>query len=237
MLPTPFGSALTDYQLGNVSASFVIERSDGYQETIAAALFFDDLVFTDIEDFALRRCSGHVLDVGACAGRHSLALRRLGCTTTSLEIESACREIMESRGLQNVRIGDINEFRDGRYDTVLMLANGAGVFGTIDRLKAFLARLPTLLQPGGKLLCDSTDISQSDSPELTEYRLKNIENGELQGKVVYRIKRGELQGKKFPWLYLSYEELSKYAHESGLNCSLLYEGLAGQYLAEISPLE
>lgn len=236
MLETPFGSALTAYHRGDQSSSFVIERSDGHCETVPASIFFEDRQFTNLESIALASCYGHVLDVGACAGRHSLALRRSGLKTTSLEIEESCREIMEAKDLDNIIIGDINNLKDCKFDTILMLANGAGIFGTEDSLKAFLLRLPSLLETGGKMLCDSTDISASDSPDLAAYRLRNIKNGEPQGKVVYRISRGELLGPDFSWLYFSFAELSSYCMEAGLNCSILHQGENGQFLAEVSPV-
>lgn len=73
--------------------------------------------------------------------------------TTPLSVET-----MKERGVKKVL--EQNFFTlEGQYDTILMLMNGIGIVGTLERMPEFFRQLDKILAPGGQVLCDSSDIS------------------------------------------------------------------------------
>ena len=46
----------------------------------------------------------------------------------------------------------------GKYDTLLLLMNGTGIAGKLERLPSLLNRLKELLADGGQILVDSSDL-------------------------------------------------------------------------------
>ena len=110
-----------------------------------------------LEKLALRQARGHVLDVGAGAGCHSLALQDMGIRTTAIDISPLSVATMRQRGVMHVVEQDFWQMT-GSFDTILMLMNGIGIAGSSNRLPAFFAHLATLLAPGGQVLADSTDV-------------------------------------------------------------------------------
>ena len=67
-------------------------------------------------------------------------------------------ETMKERGIKNVLEQDFFTLK-GQFETILMLMNGIGIVGTLERLPKFFRQLDNILAPGGQVLCDSSDIS------------------------------------------------------------------------------
>ena len=232
---TPFAKALLACHQGDRNARFVISRDDGFAQPVPVSVFYEDGTFPGLETRALSLCRGRVLDVGACAGRHSLALRKLGHEVTSLEVEPECEGILRSRGLKDVVIADIMNWTGRRFDTVLMLMNGIGMVGNPDGLDRFLARLPVLLQPGGCLLCDSVDVTLTNDPVHAAYREANGTAGRSPGQQSFRIIFGNETGKPFEWLHIAPDLLTGHCAKAGLSSEIVYREPGGHYLARILP--
>ena len=56
----------------------------------------------ELEWIALQHCRGRILDIGAGAGSHSLALQQLGQEVTALEISPLAAGIIKARGVSQV---------------------------------------------------------------------------------------------------------------------------------------
>ena len=94
----PFSNALSAYHAGDHSVSFVLKRDDGFEEKMSASVFFLDKEFSTLEMNALELCKGHVLDIGAGTGRHSLELIKRGFSVTALDISPKLEKIMSQKG-------------------------------------------------------------------------------------------------------------------------------------------
>ena len=112
----------------------------------------------EIERKALDMAKGKTLDVGAGSGCHSLVLQEKGIDVTAIDISPLSVETMKERGVMKVMEQDFFTMQ-GKYDTILMLMNGIGIVGTLERLPKFFRQLDNILAPGGLVLCDSSDIS------------------------------------------------------------------------------
>lgn len=233
---TPFAAALLAYHRGQQDARFTIVRDDGFAQTVPVALFFEHDKFPALEAAALALCQGSILDAGAGAGRHSLALRTRGRDVTALEIEPECETILRARGLEQVSIGDIMAWSGPRFDTILMLMNGIGMVGTPDQLDHLLAGLPSRLQLGGRLLCDSIDVTLTDDPVHVAYREANLKAGREPGQQFFRIGFGGAWGEPFTWLHIDPETLARHCTRAGLACAIVFREPDGRYLARIERL-
>jgi hypothetical protein len=75
----PYGRSLLDFFHGDSSAKIVAHRDDGHTDELPAGVFFrEPSAFSPLEQEALALCRGHVLDIGAGTGCHSLALQDRG---------------------------------------------------------------------------------------------------------------------------------------------------------------
>jgi SAM-dependent methyltransferase len=114
----------------------------------------------ELEWIALQHCRGRILDIGAGAGSHALALQQLGQDVTALEISPLSAAVIKTRGVHKVLCKDFFALaHTRRYDTLLLLMNGIGIAGNLIGLRAFLRQARALSRPGATLLFDSSDIS------------------------------------------------------------------------------
>ena len=180
----------------------------------------------ELEDTALEHCEGRVLDVGAGAGSHALALQVNGLEVSALEISPAACEVMESRGVKDVICADFFKFNsEKKYDTILLLMNGIGLCGTIENLKTFLKKAKELLNEDGKLVFDSSDTIYMYEHDILPERYY----GEVECAYSYK----NLKTDFFKWLYIDQDKLREVAEELGWEMNVLFEDNHYQYLVEL----
>lgn len=229
-----FGKAILDYQQGNYTEDITTATSISEEDSLPLPYLFRSYKeMPELEQTALQLSKGKVLDVGCGAGSHSLYLqneRKL--EVTAIDVSEAAIEACTLRGIKNAETADIMKF-SGQFDTILLLMNGAGMCGKLKNIAAFLNHLKTLLNDGGQILVDSSDIiymfdEDEDGgkwiPSDTDYY------GEVQYHVSYK---GEHEA-PFDWLYIDYNTLQNAAHACGLQCELILEGEHYDYLAKLT---
>ena len=83
------GQALLDYINGDEDAHYILRRDDGIAyPPIYAKQFFYLEGLPELDRIAVQRCAGKVLDLGAGAGPHSLAIQDRGLDVTSVDISA-----------------------------------------------------------------------------------------------------------------------------------------------------
>ena len=133
------GISMLDYYNGDTTAQIIIRRDDGFETLLPINIFFrPQSEFLPGEAIALKHCYGHVLDIGAGSGYHSLVLQSKGLKVTAIDICSQAVDIMKKRGVQIAYCIDIMQFIEGQFDTLLMLGHGIGMVENIKGLKNFL---------------------------------------------------------------------------------------------------
>ncbi|MFH0907594.1 MAG: hypothetical protein V1929_02375 [bacterium] len=81
------GRAMLDYLNGDNDAKYILRRDDGVAyPPIYAKQFFYPKGLPDVDRTAVDHCAGRVLDIGAGAGSHSLAIQARGLDVTSADI-------------------------------------------------------------------------------------------------------------------------------------------------------
>ncbi len=222
-----FGQALTDQFKSGKADTLHLYTSLGDLEEMPLDLFFrSEEDMPELETYALELCKGKILDIGAGVGSHALALQQKGFDVTANDIsESACR-IMQERGLKNILCGDITSLELEKYDTLLMLMNGIGVFGKLKGFLNFLERAKGLIHEGGQILFDSSDISYA-------YEDTVMPSANYFGEVSYQYEYKGNKGVWFDWLFIDQATLISTAYQAGWTCEILYVDENDQYLARL----
>ncbi len=228
----PMGRAIADYHQGKRMGKLrVFSPMFDEDEIPVETLFRKYEEMPEIERKALDLTRGKTLDVGAGSGCHTLALQQRDVEVTAIDISPLSVETMKARGVKEVKEQDFFTLK-GKYDTILMLMNGIGIVGTLDRLPDFFRHLDNILASGGQLLCDSSDISYvfEDEEGFIEYPEDSAYYGELSFRMQYK----ETVGEPFEWLYIDADTLRQKAEENGYSVEVVAEGEHYDYLARIT---
>ena len=228
----PMGRAIADYQLtGTAHRLRVFSPMFEEDEIPLATLFRTYEEMPEIERKALDMTRGKTLDVGAGSGCHSLVLQGRGVDVTAIDISPLSVETMRQRGVKKVVEQDFFTI-GGKYDTILMLMNGIGIVGTLERMPEFFRHLDKILATGGQVLCDSSDISYvfEDENGLIDYP----DTGHYYGELSYRMQYKDTIGEPFDWLYIDAETLRKEAEENGYAVEVVAVGEHFDYMALIT---
>lgn len=229
-----FGKAILDYQTNNSPEDLITETSISEPDEMSVSYLFRGLSDMPLlEQKALQLAKGKILDVGCGAGSHALYLQNdKSLEVTAIDFSKNAIEACKLRGVKNAIVAnvldlDVNE----KFDTILLLMNGTGIFGTLKNTPQFLQKLKSLLTENGQILIDSSDIIYMfDEDEDGGKWIPGADYyGELEFTVTYK---GEKES-AFPWLYMDYNTLQNAAHANGLQCELVVEGEHYDYLAKL----
>lgn len=229
----PMGAAIRDYFRQGKSAQLkVLSSLFDDDEMPVAHLFRSYHEMPPLEQRALNEARGKVLDVGAGAGCHALALQERGFDVTAVDISPLSCETMKERGVANVECVNIfNQRFQERFDTLLLLMNGTGIAGKLSRLPQLLSRLKQLMNPSAQILIDSSDLRYvyEDENGVLDVDLDGAYYGEVDYQMTYR----NINGKRFDWLYADSVVLAECCRQCGLKCEILAQGNHYDYLARI----
>ncbi len=227
------GMAMNDYYQGNRNAKIKIHSPDFEEDEIDVSWYFRQYEsMPQLEKKALELCRGKILDIGAGAGSHALYLQKKEMDITALDISGGACEIMRMRGVKKVVQQDIFSYKEEKYDTLLMLMNGIGVTASIENLGTFLDLIRDLLNPGGQLLFDSTNLIYLYSNDQGEARIDL--NNDYFGQVQFRMEYDDFFTGQFSWIYIDFDTLAGMAEEKDLKAEKIMEGENYHYLGRIS---
>lgn len=228
-----FGKAILDFQTGNSPEDLVTETNISEADDMSVEYLFRNFnEMPKLEKKALQLAKGKILDVGCGAGSHSLYLQEKGFDVTAIDISANAIKACELRGVKNAQVQNLLEVQNEKFDTIILLMNGTGIFGTLAETSKYLQKLRSLLTPEGQILIDSSDIIYMfDEDEDGSFLIPaDGYYGELTFTVSYKGQTEE----SFPWLYLDYNTLQNAAHANGLECELVLEGKHYDYLAKLT---
>jgi SAM-dependent methyltransferase len=230
-----FGKAIYDFQTNNSPEDLITETSISEEDEMSVSYLFRSYnEMPKIEQKALQLSTGKILDVGCGAGSHSLTLQNdRNLEVVSIDISEKAIETCQLRGIKNALVQNILDFDGEKFDTILLLMNGTGIFGKLENCNIYLSKLKSLLNPGGQILIDSSDII---------YMFDEDEDGgkwipsdrEYYGELTFNLSYKGEKEETFDWLYLDYNTLQNAAIANGLKCELVIEGDHYDYLAKLS---
>jgi len=226
----PIGQAILDFVQKGKTDDIIVSSDLCEDDVIETAYLFRTLKeMPVIEKLALKHCVGLVLDIGAGAGAHAKVLKSQGINVNALEPSAGAAEYIRSQNIPVIQ-DTIQQVKDVKFDTLLLMMNGLGLAGKLENLASFLTHLKGLLNPGGKIICDSTDIQylyQEDDGSMWMDL-----NAEYYGNFKFQMKYKDHQTDWFDWLYVDFNRLCDVADEVGLSVELLHEE-DDHYLVEL----
>ena len=230
-----FGKAILDYQTNNSPEDLITSTSISDEDEMSVAyLFRSHAEMPNIEQNALALAKGKVLDIGCGAGSHSLYLQNeLKLNVTAIDISAAAIATCKLRGLKDARVQDFMTLESEKFDTILLLMNGTGICGKLKNLPQFLSKLKDLLNPGGQILIDSSDIIYMFDEDEDGGKWIPSEN-DYYGELIFNISYKGEQDTPIDWLYLDYNTLQNAAFGYGLKPELILEGAHYDYLAKLT---
>lgn len=226
----PLGRIILDYRSDQVERQITVESDLCEDDFIPASYLFRSYEeMPRIEQIALDHCKGKVLDIGAGAGMHAHYLQENGFDVEAIDISKGAVDYMKSQGL----VAQEKDFYavQNQYDTLLMMMNGIGIAGNLKNLERTLLQASKMMQQGGQLLFDSTDIKYLYMDDDGGFWVDL--NTEYYGNFNFRMHYDDQSTDWFEWLYVDFDTLQKTANKLNLNVEKLYEE-EHQYLARIT---
>lgn len=227
----PMGAAIADYFAKGRAARLRVFSSQFEEDEIPAEqLFrtFDEM--PPLEQKALELAQGKILDCGAGSGCHALALQDMGKDVEAIDISPLSVDVMQKRGVEQafqINLFDQNYLK--KFDTILMLMNGSGIIGKLENMGTFFTKMKQLLNPGGCIYMDSSDLRYLFEDEDGSFLVDLA--GAYYGEIDFRMQYKQVKGEPFDWLYVDFQTLSYYATENGFKAELVMEGEHYDYLA------
>jgi SAM-dependent methyltransferase len=239
----PLAVALLDHHRDGRPRRVKALRADGVEFEIETEEYFTlEGELAELDRLALARARGRVLDVGAGAGRHALALQAKGCEVVAIDVSPTCVALCRERGVRDVRELDVMTLaggageaaRDdaaralGRFDTIFFGMQTLGVAGGVVPLGRLLAGLRRLLLPGGVVIADSSELR-------VPWEGDEADRSPTRGEIVLSTRYRRLRGEPFPWLYLAEADLAAIAGEAGFELETSGRVSSGEYLVALRP--
>jgi SAM-dependent methyltransferase len=220
----PIGAVCLDALAGGATKELKVWINDQPDTPIPADLFFRGFhAMKRYEKMALSMCRGRILDVGAGGGAHTRVLQRRGFSVVAVERSPGACQAMRSRGMDDVRCMDVLQLRHEKFDTILLLMNGTGIGGNRSGALRLLKHLKKMLNSGGQILTDSTDIAYffGQEPKQDVHSVH---------EVLYTVIYGRSRT-RFPWVFFNKKALSALAEGAGLSLSTIYTSDDAHFLA------
>jgi len=230
-----FGKALLDYQNGKYSEDIRTETSISDEDILPIPYLFRS--FSEmplLETKALKLAKGTILDVGCGAGNHSLYLQEKGNKVIAIDTSEGAIEVCKLRGVQDARQIDLLQLKDEKFDTIIMLMNGTGIFQKLENIDTYLQHLKTLLNPTGQLLIDSSDLRYMYDEGEEEGSIMIPEGMSYYGDLAYTIHYKQWTSKPFDLLYLDENTFKNACLANGFKFELVCRGENHDYLAKLS---
>ena len=198
----------------------IIERDDNYVDygSDSGMYFSEYREWAEIERQIIDQAKGKILDVGCGAGRHSIYLQGNGFDVTGIDNSEGAIEVCRSRGLKNAfnySIGEIDKFEPNSFDTILMLGNNFGLFGSPQNAKVLLENMHKITTADAQIFVQTLNPFMTDNEAHLKYQERNKGLGRMAGQIRLRVRYYQYIGDWFDYLFVSPEEMEAIIRDSG----------------------
>ena len=207
----------------------IIERDDGFVNAsrIGPALYFAPFSqWPAHQRRAIGHAVGRVLDTGAGAGRVSLHLQSKGHDVLAIDNSPGAIEVCRRRGVRDacVLAFDAVDQSYGKFDTIVLLGNNFGLFGTPAKAQRLLRRLHRLTTDRARIIVESRDVEQrADLDAHRRYHQRNLARGRLPGQIRIRVRFRDIVG---PWMnypMVTPDQLREIVNQTGWEVSRVFD--------------
>ena len=166
---------------------------------------------------AMRFVRGRALDVGCGGGRVCLHLQERGHDVVGIDASVRAVEVTRRRGVRDARVLRFEDVGSalGRFDTIVMLGNNFGLFGSAQKARRLLRRLRLITNDGARIVAETRDVRRTDDPDHLRYQETNRERGRLPGQIRIRVRYRSLATPWFDYLMVGRDELEELLDGSG----------------------
>lgn len=216
----------------------IIERDDDYIDTGSdAGLYFSEYAdWTEAEKRAVAFARGRVLDIGCGAGRHALHLQAQGFDVTGIDNSPGAIKVCKLRGLKRTfvrSIEDVDKFKPNSFDTIQMLGNNFGLFGSFENARQTLKKFARITAPDAQIIAGTRNPYLTTESAHLEYHRLNKRRGRMSGQLGMRVRFGKTVGEWFDYLFVSPTEMEEILKETNWQIKEFIEPEAASYFAII----
>jgi len=215
-----------------------VERDDGYLDSMGAGMYFTRWWhWLPTERKALKLARGRVLDAGCGAGRHAIHLQRKGMDVTGLDNSALAVKVCRERGLRKAALmplSAVGRFGKGSFDTVIMMCNNFGLFGSPAGAGRLLRTLHRITSPGARILAASNDVYRTSDPCHLGYHRRNRKRGRMSGQLKLRVRFRDTASPWFDYLMVSRAEMVRLLRDTGWRAERFIGGRGPSYVAVIT---
>jgi len=231
-----YGHQLYDFFKGRPVVECV-ERDDGYIDPNPALPKYylsEYKDWTSREKNAVRYVKGRVLDIGSGGGRWSLYLQKKDHDVLGVDNSPLAVKVCKLRGLNKVMVKSISEIDSslGRFDTILMIGNNFGLFGSFKQARQLLKRFYEMTSPSARIIAESLDIYKPPvDPLHRQYHLRNRKLGRMPGQVRMRLRYRTFATPWFDYLLVSKNQMRKILKGTGWKINRFIDSPGPAYAA------
>jgi SAM-dependent methyltransferase len=212
----------------------IVERDDGFIYVFAAAYLLAPFrKWPSLDRRAMRYVRGRVLDLGCGGGRVALHLQTRGLEVVGIEVSPGAVEVCRGRGVREVRrcaIEDVDESL-GVFDTIVMLGNNFGLFGSESRARRLLRRFHRLTTERARIVAQNFDPHTVGDEVHRAYRERNRGRGRLPGQQRLRVRYRLAATPWFDYLQVSQTELTELLNGTGWRLDGTLQDEGASYIA------
>jgi SAM-dependent methyltransferase len=216
----------------------IIEREDGYIDTGSGpgSYFPEYKEWEPLERLAIQAVAGRVLDIGCGAGRHALYLQQRGFDVTGIDASPGAVRVCKERGLRKVLLrplSDVGKFQTVAFDSVLMLGNNFGLFGSFRGARRLLKRIQRITSAHARIIVGTRNPQRTSNPHHLAYQRWNLKRGRMRGQIRFRVRYENAIGPWMDYLFVSPEEMKDILDGTGWEIERLLDSGGSTYFAII----
>ena len=231
-----FGQELLDHFKGCASCE-IVERDDGYiEDSWLTKRYFSEYPTWNLREKQAMRCvRGRVLDIGSGAGRHVLYLQKKGFRVLATDISPRAVKVCRLRGVKEAKVVPIERLgpRLGLFDTILMMGNNFGHFGSFSKARRLLKQFHRFTSPGARIVAECLDPYGTKNPFHLAYHRFNRRRGRMAGQLRIRVRYANLASRWFDYLFVSRQEMREILRGTGWHIARFIEPRGANYVAVI----
>ena len=219
----------------------VVERDDGFIDTSASLPRYYLAEYKNWrphEKEAMRYAHGKVLDIGCGGGRISLYFQKRGFDVLGIDVSPLAIKVCKIRGLQKARAMSITDVssRLGKFDTILMIGNNFGLFGSPDRARRLLRQFYRSTSSEALIIAESNDPYRTNEPFHLAYHRRNRGKGKMPGELTIRVRYKKYMTPWFDYLIVSKKEMKRILEGTGWRIKRFVDSQSSVYIGIIEKI-
>jgi 2-polyprenyl-3-methyl-5-hydroxy-6-metoxy-1,4-benzoquinol methylase len=165
-------------------------------------------------------------------------LQKHGHEVVGIDASPLAIKVCRQRGVKDVRVLPITQVSRalGRFDTILMMGNNFGLFGSRLRARWLLRRLHALTSPGARIVAESINVYQTKDPDHLRYQRFNRRRGRMSGQLRLRVRYRRYYTPWFNYLIVSPQEMKAILTGTGWRVKRFLKSAGFLYVAVLEKL-